>query len=167
MRTYSQEFKEAMLEKLLPPQNVGVPELSAETGIPKDTLYSWRSARRRAQGLAVPAGGQPAERWSSEEKFTVVVETAALTEGELGEYCRKKGLYAEQVAAWRRACAQANATPGRDGPAELAQRQTQAKRLKELEAELRRKEKALAEAAAWLVLQKKVQTLWGEPEDAK
>jgi transposase-like protein len=167
MRTYAEEFKESVIEKLLPPQNRGVAELSAETGIPKDTLYSWRSERRRAQGLAVPVEGQPAERWSSEEKFTVVLETAALGEAELGEYCRKKGLYAEQVGAWRRACEQANATSGRDRQAELAQRQAQAKRLKELEAELHRKEKALAEAAALLVLQKKVQTLWGEPGEAK
>ena len=57
MRTYAEEFKESVIEKLLPPQNRGVPELSAETGIPKDTLYSWRSERRRALWVSGPGRG--------------------------------------------------------------------------------------------------------------
>ena len=162
MKTYSEEFKNALLEKLLPPQSVSVPQVAQETGMPKDTLYTWRSQARRAQGLAVPAPNSAPERWSGEAKVAVVVETAALTEAELSAYCRQKGLYPEQVQRWRSACVQANAPGAVDGVAERVRSQAQAKRLRQLEAELRRKEKALAAAAALLVLQKKAQALWGE-----
>lgn len=49
MRTYSAECKASIIEKLLPPQNVDVVQLAQESGIPKDTLYSWRSQARRAR----------------------------------------------------------------------------------------------------------------------
>jgi hypothetical protein len=102
---------------------------------------------------------------NSEQKFAVVVETASFNEVELSEYCRRKGLYPEQIQAWRKACMQANA------PAmpqiDQTQARVQAKQVKQLEAEVRRKDKALAETAALLVLQKKVQAIWGEPEDEK
>jgi transposase-like protein len=86
----------------------------------------------------------------SEAKFAVVVETAALNEAELGEYCRKRGLYPEQVHAWRRVCEQANQGAGWPRRSEAVQADRQ--RILELERELRRKEQALAEAAALLVL---------------
>jgi transposase len=44
-------------------------------------------------------------------------------------------------------------------------RSLEARRVRELEKELRRKDKALAEAAALLVLQKKVQAIWGDADD--
>ncbi len=164
MSQYSEEFKASIIAKMLPPNNVPVPQLVRETGIPKDTLYTWRSKHRKRHGRSTgqsPASGEP----SSGEKFAVVIETAVLNEVELGEYCRRKGLYPEQISAWRDACMQANisATPKVD----QAKLRAQAKHIKQLESELRRKDKALAEAAALLVLQKKVQALWEDPEDGK
>lgn len=141
-----------------------MPRLTQETGIPKDTLYTWRSKHRKSHG-DIPAPPVPSGELSSEEKFAVVIESASLNEVELSEYCRRKGLYPEQIQAWRKTCLQANAptTPKVD----LTQIRAQAKQIKQLEAELRRKDKALAETAAILVLQKKVQAIWGEPEDEK
>ena len=55
MRTYSAEFKTSIIEKLLPPPNADVVQLAQETGIPKDTLYSWRRQARQAQGLSPPS----------------------------------------------------------------------------------------------------------------
>lgn len=165
MRTYSAELKDSVIKKMLPPMNRSVPELAQETGIPKDTLYSWRVQYRRANGLAVAANDKTPAHWRGEEKFAVVVETAPLSEVELSEYCRKKGLYPEQVGAWREACLRANDTAVVPSKAERAKSQAQTKRIEQLETELRRKEKALAEAAALLVLQKKIQALWGEGGD--
>ena len=162
MKQYSEEFKTNIIAKMLPPNNVGVPELARETGIPKDTLYTWRIKHLKSNGQAtaqpVPSGGL-----RSEEKFAVVVETASLNELELSEYCRRKGLYPQQISTWREACLQANASAA--VKVDREKRRQQGKQIKQLEAELRRKEKALAEAAALLMLQKKVQALWGEPED--
>ncbi len=103
------------------------------------------------------------DRWSSEEKFRIVLEAAPLSEAELSEYCRIKGLLPQQVWQWRQACEGANtATAGQAQPTDPATD----KRIWELERELRRKEAALAELAALMVLRKKAEAIWGTGEDA-
>lgn len=163
MTIYPDAQKTNLIERMLPPQNTRVPQLSKETGIPKDTLYGWRRQALQARGLSPipPADG---ERWSAKEKFAMVVETAALNEAERGEYCRKRGLYPEQLQAWCRACEQANAAQA--APRPKSEAQADKRRILELERELRRKDKALAEAAALLVLRKKAEAIWGKDEDA-
>jgi transposase len=163
LKTYSSEFKESILAKMLPPNNVSVPQLVRDTGIPRDTLYGWRrQAVGRGQLLATSTNAL--ETLASEEKFAVVMETATLNELELGEYCRRKGLFAEQIATWRETCRQANAPLA--SKAERAERRAERAKIQRLNLEVLRKDKALAEAAALLVLQKKVRALWEEPEDA-
>ena len=164
MTHYAEEFKANIISRMLPPHNVSVPQIAEETGISRNTLYSWRIQHRKAHGEA-PASQSAGGELSSEEKFAVVMECASLNEIELSEYCRRKGLYPEQIQAWRKSCMQANT--GEVNKADKARIKTQAKQLKALESELRRKEKALAEAAALLVLQKKVQAIWEESEDEK
>lgn len=99
------------------------------------------------------------EAWSSAQKFQTVLETASLSQAQLSEYCRGKGLLVEQVQRWRANCEQANAQGM--GP----QRQGHDKELKRVQRELKRKEAALAEAAALLVLSKKAEAIWGKGED--
>jgi transposase-like protein len=94
MPRYSEERKAAVLEKMMPPYNTSIPELAKETGICGATLYNWRK-QARLEGYAVPADGKNPEKWSSADKFAVVVETASMNEAELGEYCRQKGLHAD------------------------------------------------------------------------
>lgn len=163
MTQYSEEFKMSIIARMLPPNNVPVPQLVRETGIPKDTLYTWRGKHRKAGDTTRQS--QPAGELSSEEKFAAVIETASLNEVELGEYCRRKGLYPQQISAWRDTCAKAHEPAAAQGGREKLRKQ--AKAIKHLEAELHRKDKALAEAAALLVLQKKVQAIWEDPEDGK
>ena len=162
MKQYPEELKASLTARMLPPNNVSVSALSQETGIPNDTLYTWR---RKAQQGDASRQAEPVAGLSSEERFAIVLETATLTEVELGEYCRRKGLFPQQVNAWRELCKQAQEPLSSKEDRE--QMRQQAKAIKQLEGELRRKEKALAEAAALLVLQKKVRTLWEEPEDAR
>lgn len=164
MRTYSDELKASLVERMLLPENASVPRLSRETGIPRDTLYGWRRQAWRERGLASAPLANTAERWRSEEKFAMVVETAALNEAQLGEYCRKRGVYPEEIKAWRLACEGANDGGAVQRSARRAEAQADKRRIRELEGELRRKEKALAEAAALLVLRKKAQAIWGEGE---
>ena len=114
----------------------------------------------------MPGGGQSkAERWGSQAKFAVVLETAGLSEGGLAEYCRSKGLYVEEVRMWRAACEQANARREVQEANQAQQHKTDRRRIRELERELARKEKALAEAAALLVLAKKYRALPQQDED--
>jgi transposase len=160
---HSKKKKEHAVALMSAPENLPVPEVSRRTGVPEATLYLWRN-QARSLGRAVPGDGQNPEQWRSEDKFAVVLETAALSEAELGEYCRKKGLLVEQVRGWRQACEGANAAfDERVSPAQRAQEK---KRVRELEKELRRKEKALAETAALLVLSRKLEALWKDGEDA-
>jgi transposase-like protein len=161
---YSEDQKQAVLARMSPPENRPVAALARETGIPAVTLYAWRR-HVQAQGGVVPGNGENPERWRSADKFAVVVETARLNETELSEYCRTKGLYVEQVRRWREACEQANAWAETRQEAGTAQRREDQKRIKALERELARKEKALAEAAALLVLRKKLAALRSEDED--
>ncbi len=164
MRQYSEEFKSSIIAKMLRPNSIPVPDLAQETGIPKDTLYTWRIKHQRSNGNAA-AKPVPAGNLSSAEKFSVVMETVSLNEVELSEYCRRKGLYPEQISAWRDTCLQANASVS--PKVDRTKLTTLAKQIKQLQAELNWKDKALAETAALLVLQKKVQAIWGEPEDGK
>jgi len=161
---YSQERKAAVIKRMMPPDNTPIPVLVEETGISDVTLYHWRK-QARAKGLVVPGDGRNPENWSSEDKFAVVVETAAMNEAELAEYCRKKGLFAEQVAAWKENCLQGNTSADQLSRAARKEVQRALNENKQLRRELRRKEKALAETAALLALRKKMHAIWGEDED--
>ena len=152
------------MQKMMPPHNIPIPQLSEETGISDVTLYTWRK-QARVEGIAVPGDGKNSEKWSSEDKFAIVLEAASLNEAELAEYCRRKGLYAEQITAWRKACVQANANSVSQARAQREQGKKDRTHIQKLERELQRKEKALAEVAALLILQKKAQAIWGDGED--
>ena len=162
---YAPERREAVLKKMLPPHNRPIRELAREEGISEATLYLWRK-QARAEGRLMPDADTGPEGWSSRDKFNAVLESAALSEAELGEYCRKRGLYPEQLKAWRAACEQANDWDAAMGRAHKEARKAEQRTLRELRTELRRKEQALAETAALLVLRKKAQAIWGEGEDA-
>lgn len=165
MKRYSPERKEAVLKKLLPPYNLTVTEVSEQEGISKPTLYNWRK-QVRLKGVPVPGPNISSETWSSEAKFAVVVETASLSEVELSQYCREKGLYPEQVKDWKQNCLDGFESSPKRKQQELKQSKADRKRVRQLERELHRKEKALAEAAALLVLRKKLNAFYGEePED--
>lgn len=122
MNQMSLELKQRMLERMMPPKNERVSEIARENGISEATLYKWKK-EAKAQGLVMPNGNQPTKQWSSRDKFSIVVETAALSEIEIAEYCRAKGLYVEQVEEWRDACMQANG-----GVAEQAAKRSPVKR---------------------------------------
>jgi transposase-like protein len=150
-----------VLKKLLPPENRSIPEVAAEEGISEGTLYNWRQ-QAKERGTPVPGSGKQSEDWSAEAKFAVVVETASLSEAALSEYCRSKGLYPEQVQAWRAACIQGTLSDAERRKQQREEARQAKRRIKELEKDLRRKDKALAETTALLVLRKKLDALWGE-----
>jgi transposase-like protein len=160
---YSKERKEAILKKMLPPQNKPIAEIAKAEGICEATLYNWRQAAR-AEGRLLPDGDSTPSGWTAVDKFAAVVETAALNEAELSAYCRQRGLYPEQIRAWRLACEQANDWDRSQTQRLKDARKVDERRIQELERELRIKEKALAETAALLVLRKKAQAIWGDGE---
>ena len=161
---YSPERREAVLKKMVPPNAISIAELAKQENISEPTLYGWRAKARR-DGLLMPDSDATPQGWSSRDKFAAVLETASMSEAETGEYCRQKGLTREQLTQWRSACEQANdwdqATTAKTRSAAKAAE----KEKKKLKAELARKEKALAEAAALLVLREKLAALYAKDED--
>jgi transposase len=164
MPQYSEGFRERAVQMMMAPNAMSVAQVSRETGVSEQTLYNWRN-RFRHEGRAVPADSKNPENWSGENKLAVVIEAAGLNEEQLAEYCRKKGLYVEQVMRWRAAAIAGAETLRPLSAEERRELQQERKKTRKLEKELKRKEKALAEAAALLVLQKKAQAIWGDGED--
>lgn len=157
---YATELKESIIARLLPPRNESVPNISRESGIPVDTLYTWRIQYRNIQRSLTTEVIRSNRNYENEEKLMAVIESASLSEIELGEYCRRKGFYPEQIAGWRASIVKGLSS--KPDKADREQLQQQVKVNKQLHQELNRKEKALAEVAALLVLGKKVAALWQE-----
>ncbi len=158
---YSKELKSSVIAKLLPPNHQSLRQIQQETGVPEGTLKLWRKQIQRFEG---PVGEQQSEQWSTRDKYLTAVETLTLSEIELGEYCRTKGLYVERVKSWQDNCIQANG--GVAQKLALSQRREieKEKELKKVKQELLRKESALAETVALLVLRTKANAIWG-PKD--
>ncbi len=154
MARYSEELKCNIQLRMIPPHNESVSQIARDSGLSEGTLYKWQK-EARANGAVVPGGGAEPEKWSSRDKFSIVLETATLSEVELAEYCRAKGLYAEQIEAWRDACMQANGGLAQQASQLQKELRTKEREMKTLTRELKRKEAALAETAALLVLRKR------------
>lgn len=164
-KRYTQEQRQWALEQMKPPHNRTVVELARESGVTSVTLRTWRNAARAA-GALVPGAGHANERWSSADKFRMVLESAPLSQAELSQYCRAKAIHVEQLQQWRQSCEQANggdALHASQGARMVST--TTLQRIRSLEKELQRKNAALAETAALLVLRKKADAIWAKAED--
>jgi transposase len=160
-----------MVKKMTGPNAMSANALGKESGICQATLSRWlREAANLDQVTPPPENrkkttkGKRAQDWTAAEKFEVVMEASKISEDELGAFLRRRGLHLAQLEEWRQqAISGLNAsTTSRRGRPKVTDEQ---KRIRELEREVRRKEKALAEAAALLVLKKKVQAIWGDEDD--
>ena len=167
-RRHTSEFRANAVKKLnIPGQSTQ--ELADELGVRASLLYRWRreaGTRNPMPKKKSPPTSEPSRRpqdWTSEQKLAVVLDAQALAEDQLGGFLRQRGLHQATLSDWRE-------TVLRGAKAELGGRSDrqpglEAKRIRELERELLRKDKALAEAAALLVLQKKFRALMGAEED--
>jgi transposase len=168
-RTYSEKFRARMVEKLAGPNAMTSVALAAETGVPQPTLSRWlreastlrRKMAKRQDDEDQKLVAADAPQRTPEEKFSLVLEAASVPEAELGEWLRRKGVHAAQLDEWR-----AQAMAGLGGTTKRTKETAaDARQIRELERELARKDKALAEAAAIIVLQKKVRAIWGDADD--
>ncbi|WP_230684166.1 IS3 family transposase [Enterobacter ludwigii] len=151
------ELKERAIMHLLPPYNWSLRQVADDIGAGVSTVHGWRQ-QLEMEGLIAQKQDQTDGR-SPEQIFSILLETATLTEHELAEYCRKNGLYAEQIRLWKQNCLAANMPQHRQLAEVQKATRGEKTRIRQLEKELRRKEKALAEVAALLVLQEKLSAL--------
>ncbi len=154
MVEYAESFRSKMVRKMMPPNALTATALSLETGVSQATLSRWLSAAR-----IVGVMNKPAKKWTAAEKMRAVVEAAALKDDELGAFLRREGLHEAQLKEWRAAAEGALDAPRAN------KKSPESKRVKELEREVRRKDRALAEASALLILKKKAELIWGVEDD--
>jgi len=161
--TVAAELKEKAIMRLMPPYNWMLRQVADEIGAGVSTVWQWRK-QLEMEGLIAQKEDTADER-SPEQIFTIILETAPFSEHQLAEYCREKGLYVDQVKQWMQNCIGANQPASRQRAEAEKQTRADKSRIRVLEKELRRKDKALAETAALLVLQKKLDALWEDEEE--
>ena len=156
MARYGEAFRNRVVARLLPPESANVGAVAKEIGLSVQTLERWREeARSRpARGRARTAGA----------RLEAVITAAAMDEVGKGAWCREHGVYPADLDQWRLSATTALAEPEEARASPQATRQDK-KRIKELERELLRKDRALAETAALLVLSKKVAAIFNKAED--
>lgn len=156
MGRYSQEFKDRAVARLLPPESAPVQSVSQEIGVSAATLERWR-----AEALSAVDRDRV---WTAAARLQAVITTAAMDEAQRSAWCRENGVYPSELQQWKE-----NATTAlSEVPEERAtpqQTRDARKRIEELERDLRRKEKALAETTALLVLSKKFEAILQQDEE--
>jgi transposase-like protein len=156
---YSSEFKEAIISKLVNRRNQTIAEVCEKEGISQSTAANW------LRNATIPAMSKKkkSRKWNAKQKLKAVSETFAANDAELGTYLRKEGLHSQELSEWQEQALASLETNGKPSPSrdEFEKLQEEVKRL---EREIQRKDKALAEASALLILQKKIALIWGDGE---
>ena len=147
---------ERAVARLLAPESAPLGGVSREMGVGVGALERWRD---KAQSM--PARGRA---WTAGARLEAVITTAAMNEAAKSAWCREHGVYPAELDKWRASCTTALADP-EDVRASPQATRADRKRIKELERDLLRKDRALAETAALLVLSKKVAAIFNKGED--
>lgn len=155
-----------MVQRMVGPNALTATQLAKQVGVTQPTLSKWlREAHRAAMTTKTNAPGQPASSGppkTAEDKLRVVLAAERLAPDERGAFLRRQGVHDSELEAWRAAMLQA--LGGRSAQ-NSASRPADQRRIRELEKQLGRKDRALAETAALLVLAKKAESLWGDGDD--
>lgn len=160
MITISAALKEQLVQKVLTRGAQTIESIAKGNNVSYSSLQKWTRLYREGQ-LQTTATIQ-ATHLSRAERFHHLIQSAGLDEAALGAYCRAQGLYSHQLLAWKQEMTSDMTLHDKTPSLELKALRAENKALKK---ELYRKEKALAEAAALLVLKKKAHLIWGAPED--
>ena len=156
---FTHDFKKAIVEKITVPGGVSVSAMSKELGLPYMTVYGWVRYHANISSMKKRID------WTPERKLEAIIETAKMSEIDLGIYLRSKGLHSQDLEQWRQDFYEAQRHTGR--PRQNPEVAALKNREKELEKDLQRKDKALAEMSARIVLLKKSRLIWGDGEDVE
>ena len=151
---YSQSFKDQAIQKVLQRGNKTIQCIADELNINHHTLKNWMK-NKHLNKLNHPNAAKRPDDWTLDERLQCLLESHALKDDALNAFCRQKGIFVHHLESWKKAfiSSASKTTPASN----KAQHE-----IKALKKELNRKEKALAEAAALLVLQKKFNAFWEE-----
>jgi transposase-like protein len=151
---HTPEFKRSCVEKLLLSKNRNAYQVAEELGVSKSSLYKWRS-EFTVDNKTIPC---LAKNWSRSEKVDAIIKVNNLVEPELGRWLREKGLRSEHLKLWE---SEVKKLPSQKEKEELKKAKLL---IKKLQKDLSKKDKALAEVSALLILKKKADIFWEEKE---
>jgi len=157
MSNYSSGFKSRMVQRMAGPESISANALSKEVGVAQGTLSRWLRNGRILGGMSKKKQGNSGKspRRTVDDKLRIVMEAASLSGDTLGEFLRREGVHEAQLNEWREKVVAGATGALKDAKRKKSEQTPEARKIRELESELRRKEKALAEAAALLILKKK------------
>jgi transposase-like protein len=164
MATYTAGFKGRMVQRMAGREAISATALAREVGVSQNTLSRWLREASETAPTVASMKKKRSHRRTAEEKLEVVLKAAALTDDELGAFLRREGLHEAQLEEWRRTAMEA-ATGALKAPHGKRSEQTlERRKIRELERELRRKNDALAEAGALLLLKKRFEEMLGDAD---
>ena len=159
--SYSRAVKVSILKRALPPNEESIKDLSNEMGISRQTIHHWIKEASSGTMFLVSSEKSP-RSFTAKDKYRLLMESAKVPSEELGRFLRERGIHSEHLTLWNQELTEMMSKKENENAKELKQLK---QRVKELEKELTRKEKALAEAAALLILKKKLNVLIEGSED--
>lgn len=163
MASYSVELKEGMVSRMCSPGGPSAYQLAKETGISHASLLSWRQA---FSGESVSKKDRRPEDWSAAEKLQAILDCQNLSEESFGSYLREQGLHSSHIDTWKSELFAEAKKKNRVGRPKLDPELVKAREeLKKVKRDLDRKNKALAEQTALVILQKKVDAYWVDKEN--
>ena len=160
---YTEGFKARMVQRIAGPKGITAYALSKEVGVSQPTLSRW--VRERSLSGMTDESPKKRRTWTATKKLRVVQEASQLSDEDLGAFLRREGLHQAQLDEWTevvKAAALAGLAPPKRSK---AKRSPEEKKIRALEKDLNRKDRALAEVTAILALKKRVQEIWGDGDD--
>ena len=158
----TEEFRRAAVEKFQSRGARSVEEVARVLGVSSWSLYQW--SKRYGRAGAMKQHRRPGDR-SVGEKLKAVIEFEGLQGEKQGEYLRREGLHSEHIEGWKKSMEVGLEGGGGLTAANRSEWAADKKKIKELERDLQRKDRALAETTALLVLKKKADLIWGSGEN--
>ena len=159
---YPIQLKEAVLKKVLQ-GNKPHYEVAKELGVGRSTIGKWLKEHKQNGSIKLKSKGKRPKDWTAEERISAIIKTGCMTEEDRTAWCRKNGIFTHNLDQWEKDAIYAVIPkPNKD---QLEEHKNLKKEISALKKDLSRKDKALAETAALLILKKKAQEIWGEPEE--
>jgi transposase len=159
---FSNEFKKSLVEKVLVDSKRSIRSVANEAQVGVSSLHQWVHAAKASYAGLNTSANERSINWSSTKKLQAIINTASLSDGELNHYCRQQEIYKSQLEQWKIEFMSERDQSAKEINNELKMLRSQNK---QLQRELHRKEKALAEASALLLLKKNLDQLWSVDED--
>jgi len=159
---YSIQLKAAVIKKVLQ-GNKPHHEIAKELGVGRSTIGKWLREHKQNRNTNLKSKEKRPSDWTAEERISGIIKTGGMVDEERTAWCRKKGIFIHNLDQWRKDAV--SAIIQKPNIEDIEEHRALKKEIASLKKDLSRKDKALAETAALLILKKKAQEIWGEPEE--